>query len=222
MFIKDSSTDACLDYIANNRLPDGVMDDVRAHMAWLEQETGKQFGGADNPLLVSVRSGSSMSMPGMMDTILNLGLNEKTLAGLIKLTGNERFGYDAVSYTHLDVYKRQLLGHPHQQPLFPGRIARSRAGQHPADQLFQHQRRLSELDDAAVLEIALHAAWFQTDVLFAQQAGRQDAGAGIGRQPVIAGIDRQHHYRFIALPIQINPDHPANPHAWLLYTSRCV
>ena len=87
------STEACLDYIANNRLPDGVMDDVRAHMAWLEQETGKQFGGSDNPLLVSVRSGSSM--PGMMDTILNLGLNEKTLAGLIKLTGNERFGYDA-------------------------------------------------------------------------------------------------------------------------------
>ena len=89
------STEACLDYIANNRLPEGVMDDVRAHMAWLEKETGKQFGGADNPLLVSVRSGSSMSMPGMMDTILNLGLNEKTLAGLIKLTGNERFGYDA-------------------------------------------------------------------------------------------------------------------------------
>jgi pyruvate,orthophosphate dikinase len=89
------STEACLDYIANNRLPDGVMDDVRAHMTWLEQETGKQFGGASNPLLVSVRSGSSMSMPGMMDTILNLGLNETTLAGLIKLTGNERFGYDA-------------------------------------------------------------------------------------------------------------------------------
>lgn len=90
------STEACLDYInANNRLPDGIMSDLREHMAWLEQETGKQFGGAGNPLLVSVRSGSAMSMPGMMDTILNLGLNEKTLAGLIKLTGNERFGYDA-------------------------------------------------------------------------------------------------------------------------------
>ncbi|MCB1768868.1 MAG: pyruvate, phosphate dikinase, partial [Candidatus Competibacteraceae bacterium] len=50
------TTEACLDYIANNRLPDGVMDDVRAHMAWLEEQTGKQFGGADNPLLVSVRS----------------------------------------------------------------------------------------------------------------------------------------------------------------------
>ena len=89
------TTEACLDYIASNRLPDGVMGSVREHMAWLEQETGKQFGGVGNPLLVSVRSGSAMSMPGMMDTILNLGLNETTLAGLIKLTGNERFGYDA-------------------------------------------------------------------------------------------------------------------------------
>jgi pyruvate,orthophosphate dikinase len=61
----------------------------------LEAKTGKHFGGADNPLLVSVRSGSSMSMPGMMDTILNLGLNKTTLQGLIKLTGNPRFGYDA-------------------------------------------------------------------------------------------------------------------------------
>ncbi|MBL8259577.1 MAG: pyruvate, phosphate dikinase, partial [Candidatus Competibacteraceae bacterium] len=89
------TTEACLDYIANNRLPDGLMDSVRQNMVWLEQETGKQFGGAANPLLVSVRSGSAMSMPGMMDTILNLGLNETTLAGLIKLTGNERFAYDA-------------------------------------------------------------------------------------------------------------------------------
>ncbi|PIE83519.1 MAG: pyruvate, phosphate dikinase [Candidatus Contendobacter odensis] len=90
------TTEACLDYIdAGNRLPEGSSADLRAHMQWLEQETGKKFGGADNPLLVSVRSGSAMSMPGMMDTILNLGLNETTLKGLIKLTGNERFGYDA-------------------------------------------------------------------------------------------------------------------------------
>ena len=71
------------------------MDDIKAHMKALEKKTGKGFGSADNPLLVSVRSGSAMSMPGMMDTILNLGLNETTLAGLIKLTGNPRFGYDA-------------------------------------------------------------------------------------------------------------------------------
>ncbi|MDD0512676.1 PEP/pyruvate-binding domain-containing protein, partial [Shigella sonnei] len=60
-----------------------------------EQETGKGFGDPANPLLVSVRSGAAFSMPGMMDTVLNLGLNEHTVDGLIKLTDNERFGYDA-------------------------------------------------------------------------------------------------------------------------------
>jgi len=91
------TTEACLAYLddAERRLPDGAMDEVRAHMRALEQKTGKRFGGSDDPLLVSVRSGSAMSMPGMMDTILNLGLNETTLAGLIRRTGNERFGYDA-------------------------------------------------------------------------------------------------------------------------------
>jgi pyruvate,orthophosphate dikinase len=91
------TTEACLAYLddSQRRLPDGVMEEVRAHMRALEQKTGKKFGGSDDPLLVSVRSGSAMSMPGMMDTILNLGLNETTLAALIRHTGNERFGYDA-------------------------------------------------------------------------------------------------------------------------------
>jgi pyruvate,orthophosphate dikinase len=89
------TTEACLAYLEHNALPDGLFDEVRKYMKDLEKKTGKQFGGADNPLLVSVRSGSSMSMPGMMDTILNLGLNKATLQGLIKLTGNPRFGYDA-------------------------------------------------------------------------------------------------------------------------------
>ncbi len=91
------TTECCLDYLADSqrRLPDGVMDEVRAHMTVLERKSGKRFGGGDDPLLVSVRSGSAMSMPGMMDTILNLGLNETTLAALIRRTGNERFGYDA-------------------------------------------------------------------------------------------------------------------------------
>jgi pyruvate,orthophosphate dikinase len=91
------TTEACLAYLADSlrQLPAGAMNEVRAHMSALENQTGKKFGGADDPLLVSVRSGSAMSMPGMMDTILNLGLNENTLAGLIRRTGNERFGYDA-------------------------------------------------------------------------------------------------------------------------------
>jgi len=89
------STDACLAFLEKDCLPDGAMDQTLAHMKALEKKTGKTFGGAENPLLVSVRSGSAMSMPGMMDTILNLGLNSTTLKGLIALTGNPRFGYDA-------------------------------------------------------------------------------------------------------------------------------
>jgi len=89
------TTEACIAYLEANRLPPGLMDEVRSHMAALEKKTGKRFGGADNPLLVSVRSGAAMSMPGMMDTILNLGLNDLSLRGLIKQTANPRFAYDA-------------------------------------------------------------------------------------------------------------------------------
>ena len=83
------TTDACNAYLERNQLPAGLMESVKTHMQALEKKTGKELGSSKNPLLVSVRSGSSMSMPGMMDTILNLGLNETSLQGLIKQTGNE-------------------------------------------------------------------------------------------------------------------------------------
>ena len=90
------TTAACNDYFAaGERLPDGLWDDVLDALHDVERQTGKGFGEPANPLLVSVRSGAKFSMPGMMDTVLNLGLNEATLEGLIKLTGNERFGWDA-------------------------------------------------------------------------------------------------------------------------------
>jgi pyruvate, orthophosphate dikinase len=90
------TTEACNDYFAaGERLPDGLWDDVLEAMKEVERRSGKGFGDARNPLLVSVRSGAKFSMPGMMDTVLNLGLNEETLGGLIALTGNERFGWDA-------------------------------------------------------------------------------------------------------------------------------
>jgi pyruvate, orthophosphate dikinase len=90
------TTEACNDYFAaGEQLPDGLWDDVLEAMREVERSTGKGFGNPENPLLVSVRSGAKFSMPGMMDTVLNLGLNEATLAGLVKLTGNERFGWDA-------------------------------------------------------------------------------------------------------------------------------
>src|ERR1041384_714152 len=90
------STEACNDYFAaGEKLPDGLWDDVLEAMREVERKSRKGFGDAANPLLVSVRSGAKFSMPGMMDTVLNLGLNEETLHGLIALTGNERFGWDA-------------------------------------------------------------------------------------------------------------------------------
>ena len=89
------STEACLDYLQGNDLPGGLMETVKDAIGSLEQATNRTFGAGSDPLLVSVRSGSAMSMPGMMDTILNLGLNEETLAGLIRETDDERFVYDA-------------------------------------------------------------------------------------------------------------------------------
>jgi pyruvate,orthophosphate dikinase len=90
------TTDVCLEYYENRKkLPEGLMDEVRRNIQKIENKIGKSFGGSKNPLLVSVRSGAAMSMPGMMDTILNLGLNEITLKGIIEQTRNERFAWDS-------------------------------------------------------------------------------------------------------------------------------
>ncbi|MES2210431.1 MAG: pyruvate, phosphate dikinase [Chloroflexota bacterium] len=90
------TTEACNDYFAaGEQLPAGLWDDILEAVHEVEIRTGKGFGDAQNPLLVSVRSGARFSMPGMMDTVLNLGLTEATLAGLVGLTGNDRFGWDA-------------------------------------------------------------------------------------------------------------------------------
>jgi len=90
------STEACIAYLeGGNRLPDGLMAQVRASLRQVEEQTGKRFGDPERPLLVSVRSGAKFSMPGMMDTILDLGLNDATLQGLIAATGDARFGNDS-------------------------------------------------------------------------------------------------------------------------------
>jgi pyruvate,orthophosphate dikinase len=90
------TTDACRAFMANGKtLPDGLDEEVDRHLAALEEKTGKRFGAADDPLLVSVRSGAAVSMPGMMDTILNLGLNDEAAQGLARVTGNERFANDS-------------------------------------------------------------------------------------------------------------------------------
>ncbi len=90
------TTEACVEYMrTGGTLPDGVETEIDEHMARLEAETGKRFGDPGDPLLVSVRSGAAVSMPGMMDTILNLGLNGETAAALGHVTGNPRFAADA-------------------------------------------------------------------------------------------------------------------------------
>ena len=89
------TTEACLHYLENKQFPEGMFEEIKEQIARIERVTGKRFGGSINPLLVSVRSGSAISMPGMMDTILNLGLNQDTLQGLIQQTQNPRFAYDA-------------------------------------------------------------------------------------------------------------------------------
>jgi len=90
------TTAACNYYSSHgSKFPDGLEDEIRLKMKTLESKTRRTFGDATNPLLVSVRSGAPISMPGMMDTVLNLGLNDKTVIGLIQQTNNERFAYDA-------------------------------------------------------------------------------------------------------------------------------
>ena len=90
------TTKTCMEYIDNgNKMPKGLMDEVKNALNDVEEQTNKKFGDKENPLLLSVRSGAQVSMPGMMETILNLGLNDETLLGLINLTKNERFAYDS-------------------------------------------------------------------------------------------------------------------------------
>ena len=110
------STEACLTYLddPNKNLPGNLIQDVHAQIKEVEKATARGFGDANNPLLVSVRSGSALSMPGMMDTILNLGLNKETLKGLMNQTKNERFCYDAYR-RFIQLYGKVALGVPEEK-----------------------------------------------------------------------------------------------------------
>src|SRR5947209_6251513 len=89
------SAKLCLKYLDDGSFPQHLKEEVRRHLKHLEQESGKKFGDPNRPLLVSVRSGAAVSMPGMMETILNLGLNDDTVQGLIRESDNPRFAYDS-------------------------------------------------------------------------------------------------------------------------------
>ena len=104
------TTEACNHYSANNReFPEGLDDEISVKMKVLESKTERAFGDQTKPLLVSVRSGAPISMPGMMDTVLNLGLNDVTTRGLIQLTQNERFAYDAYR-RFIQMFGKVVLG----------------------------------------------------------------------------------------------------------------
>jgi pyruvate,orthophosphate dikinase len=103
---------ACIDYLRDGEVPDPLRDVVSANLDRLERATGKRLGDPTAPLLVSVRSGAPVSMPGMMETILNLGLNDRTVAGLAHASGSARFAYD--SYRRfIQMYGDVVLGVPH-------------------------------------------------------------------------------------------------------------
>jgi len=107
------STEACVHYFKTGRYPEGLKQQVEEAVRRLEELTGKKFGSTENPLLVSVRSGARVSMPGMMDTILNLGLNDDAVKGLAKRTGDERFAYD--SYRRfIQMFGEIVMGIPHR------------------------------------------------------------------------------------------------------------
>jgi pyruvate, orthophosphate dikinase len=114
------TTDACRAYMSNGKaLPDGLEEEIEAYLGALQEKTGKRFGDTNDPLLVSVRSGAAVSMPGMMDSILNLGLNDEAVVGLARATGNERFAND--SYRRLIQMYGEVVdgidGHQFEQAL---------------------------------------------------------------------------------------------------------
>jgi len=124
-------TTVCEEFYKNGqKLPSNLMDLVFAALASLEEKTGKRFGDSSDPLLVSVRSGAAISMPGMMDTILNLGMNDAVVEGLASLTGNRRFAYDTYR-RFIQLFGKVVLGVDEEEfsKILEGEKKRGQAGQ---------------------------------------------------------------------------------------------
>ncbi len=160
------ATDACREYSAHGKeLPPGLEEEIDRHLASLQERSGKRFGDPDDPLLVSVRSGAAVSMPGMMDTILNLGLNDHAVQGLAARTGNERFAND--SYRRLIQMYGEVVdgieGHRFEQALAD--LKQQREAQQDVD--------LSAEDLAALVETYKAIYREETQREFAQDAREQ-------------------------------------------------
>jgi len=159
------STDACVEFFKNKKkFPPGLWDDVLRYMTRLESAMGAKFGDPANPLLVSVRSGARASMPGMMDTVLNLGLNERTVQGLIKKTGNERFAYDA-HRRFITMFSTVVMG-----------LDRER---------FEEALRDTKAETGAVQDTDLTAAALKDLVVRFQQIVKQDSGRHFPEDPSV-------------------------------------
>src|SRR5262250_135829 len=103
------TTEACRYFLAHGGVPEGLAGEVAEHLARMEQAMGRQLGDPADPLLVSVRSGAKFSMPGMMETVLNIGLSDESVGGLAKQSGSERFAWD--SYRRLiQMFGKTVLG----------------------------------------------------------------------------------------------------------------
>ena len=128
------TTETCIYYNEHDQqFPEGLWEQALEALAEVERQAGKRFGDTENPLLISVRSGAQVSMPGMMDTVLNLGLNDESLQGLIARTGNERFAYDAYR-RFIQMFSRIVLGiDPHQFEVQLEETKRSNGAQTDAD-----------------------------------------------------------------------------------------
>lgn len=149
-------------YDRGGQVPEGLWEEVRQHLTELEQQSGKRFGDPANPLLVSVRSGAKFSMPGMMDTILNLGLNDTTAAGLARLTGDERFAYDAYR-RFIQMFGKVVLGVDAEHFEHALGAAKQRAG----------ARTDAELPAAALKELVAEY----------KEISRRESGQGIPDDP---------------------------------------
>ena len=139
------TTDACRAYVSNGKeLPDRVAEEIEQYLGALEEKTGKRFGDTSDPLLVSVRSGAAVSMPGMMDSILNLGLNDEAVVGLARATGNDRFAND--SYRRLIQMYGEVVDGIHPQR-FEGALADLKKSRGAAQDVDLSAHDLAELID---------------------------------------------------------------------------
>src|SRR5436190_4128614 len=158
------TTEICTYYYKNGKkFPPTLQNDVKTSVAWLEKETGKKFSDTKNPLLVSVRSGARDSMPGMMDTILNLGLNDTTVEALKAATGNGRFAWDCYR-RFVQMYGDVVMG-----------VQKRHENEHePFDEVMDHlKREVGAKDDTDLNESQLQELVKRFKALIKQRTGKQ-------------------------------------------------